>query len=178
VHIATGADHLLFLALLVLVLRRVRAVLLAETAFTVSHSLAFSATALGWIHVRPAPVEACIALSLVLLALDVRGDGATPTRSAWRGAATALVFGLVHGLGFAGGLREAGLPDAHAAVALLGFGLGIEVGQVVFLGVVLALVAAASRTRSFARLVGVATVSAGGLAMSWLVERLVICFGT
>jgi len=175
VHIATGADHLLFLALLVLVLRRVRAVLLAETAFTLSHSLAFSATALGWIHVRPALVEACIALSLVLLALDVRGG--RPTASTWRGAATALVFGLVHGLGFAGGLREAGLPDAHAAIALLGFGAGVELGQVAFLAVVLALVAVASRMRSFPRLVGVATVFAGGLAMLWLVERLVVCFG-
>src|SRR5262249_1603286 len=130
-HIAGGADHLFFLALLVLVLRRVRAVLLAETAFTVSHSLAFAATALGRIHVRPAPVEACIALSLVLLATDVSQDGAE--RSVWRGAGTSLVFGLVHGLGFAGGLRETGLPDRHVAVALLGFGTGIEIGQVLFL---------------------------------------------
>ncbi len=173
-HIAGGADHLLFLALLVLVLRRAKAVLLAETAFTVSHSLAYAATALGWIHVRPAPVEACIALSLVLLALDVRKEASS--RSPWHGAAVALVFGLVHGLGFAGGLREAGLPDGHAAVALVGFGAGIEIGQVAFLVLVLSLVAALSRTRAFPRAIEVATVISGGVSTAWLVERLVTCF--
>jgi len=71
VHILTGWDHLLFLLLLVLLLRRARSVLFAETAFTLSHSLSFSATALGWIHVSSSAAEACIALSLVLLAADV-----------------------------------------------------------------------------------------------------------
>jgi hypothetical protein len=170
VHIATGADHLLFLGLLVLLLRRLRAVVLAETAFTVSHSLAFAATSLGWIRVRSGPVEACIALSLVLLALDVRPDPSP--RPAWHGAALALVFGLVHGLGFAGGLREAGLPDSHVAIALVGFGAGVELGQVAFLLVVWAVVAAASRLRPFPRLVDAAAVVSGGVATAWLVERL------
>jgi len=70
-HILAGYDHLLFLLLLVFNLRRVRSVLLAETAFTVSHSISFSATALGVVHVSPAAAEACIALSLVLMALGL-----------------------------------------------------------------------------------------------------------
>src|SRR5207248_4485665 len=95
-HIATGADHVLFLLLLVLVLKRPRAVLLAESAFTLSHSLSFTATALGWIRVSPAAAEACIALSLLLVALDVERRGAEPI-GAIKGAGMALVVGLVHG---------------------------------------------------------------------------------
>jgi hydrogenase/urease accessory protein HupE len=172
-HIARGADHLLFLALLVLVLQKPRAVLLAETAFTVSHSLAFTVTALGWLRLRPAPVEACIALSLVLLALEVRGRARA---SAARGAAAALVFGLVHGLGFAGGLREAGLPDGHAAAALLGFGTGVEIGQVVFLVLVLLVASLLSRLRAFRRLVSASATLIGGLATAWLIERVIQSF--
>jgi hydrogenase/urease accessory protein HupE len=168
VHIATGPDHLLFLVLLVLLLRRTRDVLLAETAFTISHSVSFSATALGLVHFPVAPTEACIALSLVLLALDVR---ATPTAYPRRGILAAFVFGLVHGLGFAGGLHQAGLPDQHAAVALVGFGAGVEIGQLVFLAVVMSALALASRVRNIDRLVPVSAVAVGGLAMSWFFER-------
>jgi hydrogenase/urease accessory protein HupE len=173
VHIATGADHLLFLTLLVLLLRRPRAVLIAETAFTLSHSIAFSLTALGWIHVPAAPAEACIALSLVLLALDVEAE---PTVNARRGALAALVFGVVHGLGFAGGLAETGLPDHHVALALAGFGAGVEIGQVAFLVVLLSLIALASRWRSFPRLVPLAATVIGSFATAWLIERLVVAF--
>jgi hypothetical protein len=137
VHIATGYDHLLFLLLLVLLLRDVRSVLLAESAFTLSHTVSFSATALGWIHVSSAAAETCIALSLVLLAADIQIRG--PGAARWRGAAMALVFGLVHGLGFAGGLREIGLPDHAIGRALVGFAAGIELGQIAFLAGVLAL---------------------------------------
>jgi hypothetical protein len=136
-HIATGFDHLLFLLALALQLWSVRAVLAAETAFTLSHTLSFSATALGWVRVSPVAAEACIALSLVLLARELCLGKAAPKPTAARGAVVALLFGLVHGLGFAGGLREIGLPDHDAAVALLGFGLGVEVGQIAFLALVL-----------------------------------------
>jgi hypothetical protein len=171
VHIATGADHLLFLVLLVLLLRRVRPVLLAETAFTLSHSISFAATSLGWIRVAAAPAEACIALSLVLLALDVREE---PQRDALRGAAAAFVFGIVHGLGFAGGLREMGLPDAHAGLALVGFGAGVEIGQVAFLAVILGLAALLGRLRAFPRLVSGGAVAIGSVATAWLIERIVV----
>jgi hypothetical protein len=174
VHILTGYDHLLFLGLLVLLLRRVRSVLLAETAFTLSHSVAFSATALGWIAVSPAAAEACIALSLVLLAADVRPWQQAP--KAWRGAALALVFGLVHGLGFAGGLREIGLPEHAIAPALVSFGAGVELGQVAFLAVVLGALHLVRRACSVARLSTVAAYAAGALSAWWLIERVVLCF--
>jgi hydrogenase/urease accessory protein HupE len=176
VHVLTGYDHLLFLLALVLWLKRPRAVLAAESAFTVSHSLSFSATALGVLHVAPAPAEACIALSLVLLALDL---GRGPAPNAARGAAAAFVFGLVHGLGFAGGLAEAGVPDHDAASALVGFGLGVELGQVAFLLAALALVHLAQKQRTaFARVECVAPVLVGAVATSWLIERTLVCLTT
>jgi hypothetical protein len=176
-HIATGADHLLFLLALVLCLRTLRAVMLAETAFTLSHTLSFSASALGWVHVSSAAAEACIAVSLVLVALDVgrpgprsRSDAAPP---AWRTAGLALVFGLVHGLGFAGGLAEIGLPATAVPAALAGFASGVELGQVAFLAIALAVLAVIQRAPRLAR----AAVQAGGYAVGgvgwfWLLERV------
>jgi hypothetical protein len=173
VHILTGGDHLLFLFLLVLALQRPRAVFFAETAFTLSHTLSFSAAALGWLRVSSAAAEACIALSLVLMAWDAGRPGRS-LLSARQGAATALVFGCVHGLGFAGGLRELGLPESSVPFALASFGLGVEVGQVAFLIAVLSLVLLVSRWQHWARLAAGATVAAGGVSTYWLLARLAV----
>lgn len=175
-HILSGPDHLLFLLLLVLAIRTVRGVLLAETAFTLSHSLSFSATALGWVHVSSAAAEACIALSLLLLALDVERPS-VPLLSARRAAGLALLFGLVHGLGFAGGLREVGLPEQAAAWALLGFGVGVELGQVAFLLLLLGLLQLVSGSRALRPAALCLTFAAGGLSAYWLIVRLVFMFG-
>lgn len=174
-HILAGLDHLLFLLLLVLYARELRAVLIAETAFALSHALTFSATSLGWIHVASAPAEACIALSLVLLALDVGRPGPRPSAPGL--AALAFGFGAIHGLGFAGGLRELGTPDAHAAWALIGFGLGVEIGQLLFVVVAMALFALLRRTRDLGATEVVAACAAGGLATFWLLQRGMACFG-
>jgi hypothetical protein len=177
-HIATGTDHLLFLLLLVVFLRRPRAVLLAETAFTLSHALSFTATALEWIHVSAAAAEACIAVSLVLLALDVAdARGAHGTRHVKRTAGLAFVFGLVHGLGFAGGLREIGLPDHDALSALVGFAAGVEIAQVAFVVFALALVAIAARARAMRPFALAVAYGAGGLASLWLFQRLGVVLG-
>jgi hypothetical protein len=174
-HIATGADHLIFLVLLVILVRRPRAVLLAETAFTISHTASFSATALGLVRVPAAAAEACIAFSLVLLALDASRAKPEPA-SAKRTAALAFLFGLVHGLGFAGGLREIGLPDDHAAAALAGFGAGVEMGQLAVVLVALAAVHATARLRFAPRAFSALAWGAGALASFWLVQRLAVCF--
>ena len=139
VHIATGFDHLLFLLGLVLVVRRLRAVLVAETAFTLSHTISLGATALGFIRVSASAAEACIAASLVLIALDIGRPTAVLGRKASAAAAIAFVFGAIHGLGFAGGLREIGLPEKAIVPALAGFATGIEIGQVLFIVLVLVL---------------------------------------
>lgn len=173
-HIITGADHLLFLLLLVFSLRRPKPVLIAETAFTLSHGLSFSAAALGWIHVSKEATEACIAMSLLLLALDVqRKDRQGPSANSV--ALMALVFGLVHGLGFAGGMTELGMPTRHVGWALLGFGMGVEVGQVAFLFAALVGIYFLQRSRFSFRAILVMTYLAGGLAAYWFLDRVRDC---
>jgi hypothetical protein len=181
VHILTGYDHLLFLLALVLLLRRPRAVLLAETAFTVSHSLSFSATALGLVRVSASAAEAAIALSLVLVALDIGRSPEGGDASARQGALMAFAFGLVHGLGFAGGLREIGLPNVHASFALAGFAAGVEVGQVAFLLVALLALHLASRRFAPSRVelgVRCGYLLIGGVACYWLIARTVVVFAS
>lgn len=173
-HILMGADHLLFLVLLVLVLRRLRSVVLAETAFTLSHTLTLSATALGWLRVSAPWAEACIAFSLVLLALDVERPGVPPP-SAWRGASAALLFGCVHGLGFAGALQEVGVPEQAVLPALAGFGLGVELGQLAFLALVMAVAHWASRLRLWPRLALASGYAVGTVGSFWLIGRVALC---
>jgi hypothetical protein len=177
-HIAGGADHLLFLLALVLCLRTVRAVLLAETAFTLSHTLSFSASALGWVRVSAPAAEACIAVSLVLVALDA-GRAArdasrrAPGDDAWKTAGLAFAFGLVHGLGFAGGLTEIGLPSSAVPAALIGFAGGVEIGQVAFLAIALAVLAVLERApRLLALAASAGALAIGGIGWCWLLERL------
>jgi hypothetical protein len=170
-HIATGPDHLLFLLALVLCLRTLRAVLLAETAFTLSHTLSFTASSLGWVRVSSSAAEACIAVSLVLIALDV----GRPVRDAppWKTAGLAFAFGLVHGLGFAGGLAEIGLPPSAVPAALAGFASGVEIGQVGFLAGALAVLGLLGRAPRLARVaVQVGGHAVGGIGWFWLLERL------
>ncbi|MFT3773643.1 MAG: HupE/UreJ family protein [Minicystis sp.] len=175
-HILTGYDHLLFLLSLVLLLRRPRAVIWAETAFTVSHSLSFSAAALGLVHVSAPAAEAAIALSLVLVALDIGRADRAPSSA--HGAGIAFVFGLVHGLGFAGGLAEVGIPDHAVAAALLGFAGGVEIGQVAFLAVLLGVMHLARRRPVAARVEAAAALIIGGVASYWLLERTIACVAT
>ena len=173
-HIATGLDHLLFLLALVLLVRRPRAVLVTETAFTLSHSISYSATALGLVHASAPAAEACIALSLVLVALDI-GQPGRALDAAVEGPIIALVFGLVHGLGFAGALSDVGLPDHAVASALVGFGLGVEIGQVAFLAVVLGALALLARTAWVPRVALAGAYLVGAVGSYWFVQRLWVC---
>jgi hypothetical protein len=171
-HIFTGVDHLLFLLALVLALRRARAVILAESAFTVSHTLTFSASALGWIVVSPLAAEACIALSLVLVAVEC-ARMPHRTMTARHGAALALAFGLVHGLGFAGGLAEIGVPARGIASALAGFAVGVEAGQVAFLAFVLGLVALVTLLHAQRGFRWLGSYAVGTVGSFLLISRLV-----
>lgn len=126
-HIMGGIDHLLFVAGLLFLVGFRRQLVWTITAFTVAHSLTLASAALGWLTLRPTPVEACIALSIVLVASEGLGHRMTLARK-WP-ALVAFLFGLVHGMGFAGALQEIGLPENHMLVALLTFNLGVEVGQ-------------------------------------------------
>jgi len=138
-HILTGWDHLLFVIALVLLLRRGGIVVRAATAFTIAHSLTLIGTTLGLIGLAQAPVEALIALSIVFLAVEIakqrEGSPRLSERVPW---VVAFLFGLLHGFGFAGALREIGLPESDVPAALLTFNFGVEAGQLVIIAAVLA----------------------------------------
>jgi hypothetical protein len=126
-HILGGIDHLLFVAALLFLVGFERRLIWTITAFTIAHSLTLALAALGWLTLRSPPVEATIALSIVLVAAESLNKRETLARRF--PAMVAFLFGLIHGLGFAGALSEIGLPQNHLAIALLTFNVGVELGQ-------------------------------------------------
>ena len=126
-HILSGVDHLLFVASLLFLVGFRRRLIGTITAFTLAHSLTLACSVFGWITLRPAPVEACIAMSIVLVASEALRDKDTLARRV--PALVSFLFGLVHGLGFAGALKSIGLPQSHLPLALLTFNVGVEIGQ-------------------------------------------------
>ncbi len=137
-HILSGPDHLLFVFGLLLLVVGPRPLIGTITGFTVGHCVTLSLAALGVVHVPTRAIEVLIAFSVFTLAIELsRGPTARPTimrRFPW---AMAFVFGLLHGLGFAGALAEVGLPPGEVPLALFSFNLGIEIGQLVFVFAVL-----------------------------------------
>lgn len=131
-HILSGVDHLLFVLSLLFLVGFRRQLLATITSFTLAHSLTLAASALGALTLRPPPVEAVIALSIVLVSAEALSNRDTLTRR-WP-AIVAFIFGLVHGLGFAGALKDIGLPERHVNIALLTFNLGVEAGQLLVIG--------------------------------------------
>jgi hypothetical protein len=126
-HILSGIDHLMFVAGLLLFVRSSRRLLFTITSFTLAHSLTLGVSALDLVHPPAGPVEVCIALSILLLAVEATRQRPTWThRAPWM---VAFVFGLLHGFGFASALAEVGLPPQHLLLALASFNVGVEVGQ-------------------------------------------------
>ena len=179
-HILSGVDHLLFVLALIIITRGGWKLAKTVTAFTLSHSITLTAATLGFVHVPQRPVEAAIALSIVFVAAEIlrmrRGIKSITISAPWM---VAFSFGLIHGLGFAGGLSDAGLPVAHIPTALLFFSLGVESGHFLFIGVVLSLLAIAARVRMplprWAELVPPYAI--GTVAMFWVIQRTVLIFG-
>jgi hydrogenase/urease accessory protein HupE len=187
-HILAGIDHLLFVLGLVLLIRertrgvgapRLKGLLWTVTAFTLAHSLTLVGSTLGWVALPSPPVEAGIALSILLLArelLVLERDTLT-WRAPWL---VAFGFGLLHGFGFAGALADVGLPADRVPLALLAFNLGVEVGQLAVVAVLmLAFVGLrrmaerldpSERTRTLARALPIYAM--GSLAFAWTLERV------
>src|SRR6202158_380161 len=132
-HILFGFDHLLFVLALILLVDSRRMLIKTISAFTGAHSITLAFAVLGIVHVAPPLVEALIALSIVLLALELtRAATAPPTLTRRRPWLVAFVFGLLHGLGFAGALAQIGLPADQIGLALCAFNVGVECGQLAF----------------------------------------------
>lgn len=178
-HILTGFDHLLFVLALVILVKGVRRLVATITAFTVAHSLSLVAATLGWVHVPGPPVEACIALSIVFVAGEIMhsraGRPGITARYPWL---VAFTFGLLHGLGFASALAEVGLPPLSIPVALFFFNVGVEIGQLLFIAAIIAVVAGARWTlRRLAYQAApwmwrIAPYAIGGIASYWVLERI------
>jgi len=183
-HIFSGLDHLLFVFGLVLLVaagaRYVSRLVLTLSAFTLGHCVTLSCAALGWLYLPGPPVEFLIALSVLALAVELARPEreVRSTRLPWL---LALGFGLLHGLGFASALVEVGLPEGEILLALLSFNLGIELGQVLFVLGLLALLWAVRVTRLPERLPPwsgrVPVYGMGSLAAMWCIERMAALFG-
>lgn len=170
-HIVGGLDHVAFLAGLLLLSGLDRRVVITITAFTVAHSLTLALAALDVVRLPSAPVEASIAASIVLVAREgLWRDAPTLARRApWM---VALLFGLVHGLGFAGALRDIGLPEGRVVPALIGFNAGVELGQLALVAVVVLVVRGArARIEAMPWARPAACYALGTLGAWWLVER-------
>jgi hydrogenase/urease accessory protein HupE len=174
-HILGGVDHLLFVLGLALLVGFRRQLVATVTAFTLAHSLTLAAAALGWARVPRGPVEAVIALSILLLAVECSAPRDSLARRApW---AVAFSFGLLHGFGFAGALSDVGLPEGHVATALAFFNVGVELGQLAVLGAAFVVSRqVAARLPEPARLQRVAVYAMGSLAAFWSIERTLVAF--
>lgn len=174
VHILFGFDHLLFVAALMLVVRDWRMLLKTVTAFTVAHSITLALATLGLVRLPSGPVETMIALSILLVAVEAvhlrRGQSSLATEWPWL---VAFAFGLLHGFGFAGALADLGLPKGDIPLALLFFNIGVEVGQLLFIGAILAVMALVRRLVTVPKQAPVTAAYAIGIVASfWCFERL------
>jgi len=176
-HILSGIDHLLFVLALFMLVSGWGRLIATITAFTVAHSITLAAATLGLVTVSAAAVEATIALSILFLATELarksfnQTDRAgLTTRFPW---VVAFSFGLLHGFGFAGALQDIGLPEQAIPLALLFFNFGVEIGQLIFIGVVISLVFLLKRIGQ--DLVGrsprLAAYVIGSVSAFWVYER-------
>lgn len=173
-HILTGTDHLLFVLSLLMLVGFGAQLVSAVTAFTLAHSLSLAASTLGVLSVPPAPVEACIALSIALVCAE-----AITRRNTWTRQAPCMVafcFGLLHGLGFAGALAEIGLSSRYLYTALAAFNLGVEAGQLTIIAVSWIAARLAMR-QGWCRKARIWTLSAfGSTAAYWTIQRVLAIF--
>lgn len=179
-HIAFGADHLLFVLGLLLIVKDRWTLVKTVTAFTVAHSITLAIATFGWAEAPILPLNAAIALSIFFLGPEIvrawRGGTSFTIEHPW---VVAFVFGLIHGFGFASALTSAGLPKADLPLALLGFNVGVEIGQVGFVLLVLLL------ERSFRLLeirwprwaTALPGYAVGTLGAFWTIQRTAILFG-
>jgi len=175
IHILEGVDHLLFVLALMLIVSGFGPLLKAVTAFTVAHSITLALATLGVVNLPAAPTEAIISLSIVFLAVEIirirHGDTSLTKRYPW---VIAFIFGLFHGLGFAGALSEIGVPQHEVPLALFMFNVGVETGQLLFIAAVVSMMTVLKRLPLTApqgawRLL---PYSIGGIAAFWTIERV------
>ena len=179
-HILFGADHMLFVLGLLLIVRDRWMLLKTVTAFTVAHSITLAIATLGYARAPAVPLNAAIALSILFLGPEIvrtwRGETSFTIRHPW---VVAFAFGLLHGFGFASALSSTGLPWQELPFALVSFNVGVEIGQLGFIALVLVLersfrVLEISWPRWIEATPGYAV---GSLGAFWTIQRVAILLG-
>jgi hydrogenase/urease accessory protein HupE len=174
-HIMLGFDHLLFVFALMLLIGQPRTLLLTITSFTIAHSITLAFATMGTAAVPQPPVEALIALSIMFVASEIirsdRGIRDLSSRYPWL---ISFIFGLLHGFGFGGALRDIGLPQTDVPLALLTFNLGVEAGQLAFVAAVLLafLCLRALLQLDFTKVRYWIAYGIGTISAFWLVQRV------
>jgi len=174
-HILLGADHLLFVLGLIWIVGGGWRLVKTITAFTIGHSASLAAAAFGLIGIPERPLNACIALSIVFVGVEIvkqqRGEAGVTARYPW---AVAFTFGLVHGIGFASALAGLGLERRLLPAALFFFNVGVEIGQLAFVLLVLALIWAHRRLGAVLPRWGdaIPAYAIGSVSMFWFLGRL------
>ena len=166
-----GLDHILFVLGLFLLSTKLRPVLTQVTAFTIAHSITLGLTIYGIVSVSPRIVEPMIALSIAYVAIE---NLATSRLHPWR-VAIVFCFGLLHGMGFAGVLKELGMPRSDFLTALVAFNVGVEAGQLAVIATAFVLVAWWAHVRPWyrARVVVPASALIAATGIFWTVQRVV-----
>ena len=172
-HILFGIDHLLFVLALIIITVGFKKIIKTITAFTLAHSITLSMAVLGYANLPGPPVEAVIALSIVFLALEIikniNGEATLTSQKPWL---VAFTFGLLHGFGFAGALLDIGLPQSDIPLALAFFNIGVELGQIAFVLLVLAIIHLLKRSKEWSpTMKKVPAYAIGGLAAFWVIDR-------
>ena len=179
-HLLQGYDHVLFLLGLLWLVRSLRQVVMIVTAFTVGHTASLALAVAGLVGIPGIIVEVGIAASILYIALEVleQGEGgeSSPTRDMWTGRraiAVCLGFGLLHGLGFAGAFAELGVQGSSLPLSVLGFNLGVELGQLVVVIVAFGLSRLVRPTEVWSlRLRTASGYAIGGMSAFWIMERI------
>ena len=179
-HILLGVDHLLFVLGLLLIVKDRWMLVKTVSAFTVAHSITLAIATLGYASVPAPPLNAAIALSILFLGAEIvrswRGETSLTIRQPW---VVAFAFGLLHGFGFASGLTTMGLPRAEIPLALLCFNAGVEVGQLLFVMLVLVLERAfrVLEVRWPRVIEALPAYTVGSLGAYWTIQRVVVLLG-
>ncbi len=165
-----GLDHILFVLGMFLLSSRLKPVLMQVTAFTIAHSITLALSINGIVNASPRIVEPLIALSIAYVAIE---NLTTTKLKPWR-IAIVFAFGLLHGLGFAGVLRELGIPRAELATALIAFNVGVELGQLAVIAAAWVLVVSWAQTKPWyrRRLLVPASLAIAAMGLIWTFERL------
>jgi hydrogenase/urease accessory protein HupE len=178
-HIVMGVDHLLFVLGLLLIVSSTSMLVKTITSFTLAHSITLAIATLGYAQAPLIPLNVAIALSILFLGPEIirarTGQTSLTIRHPW---IVAFAFGLLHGFGFASGLTSMGLPSNEVPLALLFFNVGVEIGQLLFVFLVLAL------ARSFRTLEirwprwaqAIPAYTVGALGAFWTIERAMVFF--